>query len=120
MPYQHLYPRVLVSLLLVLFGLTKWARPFAQPFLNLPRGETRSALPTREAPKADIQTQVRVAEAYGQLPLSFEVNKGQTDPRVKFLSRGSGYSLFLTASESVLVLNGPPEKSVLSSREPQN
>ena len=47
---------------------------------------------------------VRLQEAYGQLPLSFEANSGQTDPQVKFLSRGSGYSLFLTNSEAVLVL----------------
>ena len=40
--------------------------------------------------------QPRLAESYGKLPLSFEINKGQTDSRVKFLSRGSGYSLFLT------------------------
>lgn len=37
--------------------------------------------------------------------MNFEVNKGQTDSRVKFLSRGSEYTLFLTASEAVLVLN---------------
>ena len=33
------------------------------------------------------------------LPMFFEANQGQTDPRVKFLSRGHGYSLFLTANE---------------------
>ena len=47
----------------------------------------------------------RIAEAYGKLPLSFEANQGQTDSNVKFLSRGSGYSLFLTANEAVLSLN---------------
>ena len=38
------------------------------------------------------------------LPLFFEANQGQTDARVKFLSRGRGYSLFLTADEAVLRL----------------
>jgi len=47
---------------------------------------------------------VRVADVYGKLPLSFEANAGQTDPRVKFLSRGAGYTLFLTANEAVLSL----------------
>ena len=42
--------------------------------------------------------------AYGRLPLSFEENRGQTDPRVKFLARGSGYALFLTPTEAVLKL----------------
>ncbi len=37
-------------------------------------------------------------------PLFFEPNVGQTDGRVKFLARGSGYSLFLTADEAVLSL----------------
>lgn len=37
-------------------------------------------------------------------PLSFEVNQGQSDPRVKFLSHGNGYSLYLTDSAAVLVL----------------
>jgi hypothetical protein len=55
--------------------------------------------------------QPRLAEAYGKLPLSFEVNKGQTDSRVKFLSRGSGYSLFLTGNEAVLSLRKPGVRS---------
>jgi len=38
------------------------------------------------------------------LPLFFELNQGQTDPQVKFLARGSGYGLFLTADEAVLAL----------------
>lgn len=48
----------------------------------------------------------RVGDAYGKLPLSFEVNHGQADPRVQFLSRGSGYSLSLTSTEAVLTLSG--------------
>jgi hypothetical protein len=36
--------------------------------------------------------------------LSFEANQGQTDPQVRFLSRGSGYALFLTPTEAVLTL----------------
>jgi hypothetical protein len=42
--------------------------------------------------------------AYGQIPLSFEANQGQTDPQVNFLARGSGYALFLTPTEAVLSL----------------
>ena len=38
---------------------------------------------------------------YGKLPLSFEPNQGQTDARVKFLARASGYTLFVTANEAV-------------------
>lgn len=35
-------------------------------------------------------------EAFGRLPLSFEINQGQTDSGVKFLSRSHGYGIFLT------------------------
>ena len=36
--------------------------------------------------------------------MTFEANNGQTDPRVKFLSRAPGYTLFLTDKEAVLSL----------------
>ncbi len=45
-----------------------------------------------------------VMAAYGNLPLTFEPNQGQTDAQVKFLARGSGYTLFLTSNEAVLSL----------------
>jgi Abnormal spindle-like microcephaly-assoc'd, ASPM-SPD-2-Hydin/Beta-propeller repeat len=45
--------------------------------------------------------------AYGNLPLRFEANRGQADPRVRFLSRGSGSELFLADAEAVLVLTKP-------------
>jgi len=48
-----------------------------------------------------------LAKDYGKLPLSFEANRGQTDARVRFLSRGNGYSLFLTDSAAVLSLRRP-------------
>jgi len=54
--------------------------------------------------QASTSNRASVAENYGKLPLSFEANHGQSDPRVKFLSRGSGYSLFLTDSSAVLAL----------------
>jgi uncharacterized protein (TIGR03437 family) len=50
--------------------------------------------------------QARSVPGYGQLPLRFEANAGQADPRVRFLSRGSGYALFLAADEAVLKLGG--------------
>src|ERR1044072_1783973 len=47
-------------------------------------------------------TKARVAENFGRLPLSFELNKGQVDKQVKFLAHGPGYDLFLTSTEAVL------------------
>src|SRR5213594_2663139 len=63
--------------------------------------------------KANQQGQARLVETYGKLPLSFEANRGQTDARVRFLSRGRGYSLFLTSDEAVMVLrDAAPAKPV--------
>jgi len=47
----------------------------------------------------------RVSESYGKLPLQFEANRGQTHKDVRFLSRGPGYSLYLTDREAVLALS---------------
>jgi hypothetical protein len=51
-------------------------------------------------PAASLSPQL--AANYGKLPLGFEPNEGQSDGLVKFLSRGRGYSLFLTGNEAVL------------------
>ncbi|MBI2821710.1 MAG: SBBP repeat-containing protein [Acidobacteria bacterium] len=59
---------------------------------------------THPLPPAGKIARVPVLQAYGQLPLSFEANQGQTDSKVKFFSRSRGYSLFLTAGEMVLSL----------------
>lgn len=61
----------------------------------------------------DAVTQAHVSAAYGQLALSFEANQGQTDASVNFLSRGSGYTLFLTPGEAVLSLAAGEAKDVI-------
>src|ERR1035437_721630 len=45
---------------------------------------------------------------YISSPLTFEPNLGQAAARVQFLSRGSGYSLFLAPNEAVLNLERQP------------
>jgi hypothetical protein len=51
--------------------------------------------------------QGRVEAPYGQVPMAFELNRGQTDAAVNFLSRGQGYALFLTPGEAVLSWRTP-------------
>ncbi|HEY2946633.1 MAG TPA: hypothetical protein VGN09_29635, partial [Vicinamibacteria bacterium] len=46
------------------------------------------------------------AASFARLPLAFEANRGQMDPEVRYLSRGAGYTLLLTASELVMALPG--------------
>ncbi|MEP7337651.1 MAG: hypothetical protein ABI977_07880, partial [Acidobacteriota bacterium] len=45
-----------------------------------------------------------IQENCGKLPLGFEANRGQTSASVKYLSRGAGYTFFLTANEAVMEL----------------
>src|SRR6185369_15138227 len=59
----------------------------------------------------DAATKARVNEMYGQLPLSFEANVGQTHPQIDFISRGNGYTLFLTPREAVLDLRAASASS---------
>ena len=50
---------------------------------------------------------------YGKLPLSFEANQGQADSRVRFLSRGQGYGVFLTATDAVLTLQSRSQRNAV-------
>ena len=95
-------------------------RPHARRRLRLECLEDRTLLSLAGASNDQI------LQAYGQIPLSFEVNQGQTAAQVDFLSQGSGYTLFLTPTETVLSLQKPapaagggaeaPDSVVLSSR----
>jgi hypothetical protein len=62
----------------------------------LTTGQTSGQMP--EAAKQEILAN------FGKLPLRFEANRGQSHPEVNFLARGSGYTLYLTGTEAVLVL----------------
>ncbi len=57
----------------------------------------------------------KLLAAYGKLPLNFEANRGQTDPRVKFLAHGSGYTVFLAGEEATLLLDGQSSEGTTSS-----
>jgi len=74
-------------------------------------------IPTSFTTQLTALRKQKLVASYGQLPLSFEANQGQTGPRVKFLSRGSGYTLYLTPSEAMLTLTRPVERAT-HRREP--
>jgi hypothetical protein len=61
--------------------------------------------------KRSALASARINGNYGNLPMSFEENRGQTDRSVKFVSQGQGYSMFLTPSEVVLSLQSAPPVS---------
>lgn len=55
----------------------------------------------------------RAKQSFSKLPMAFEQNKGQTDPQVKYIARGPGYSVFLTGDESVLKLKSSKEEATV-------
>ena len=94
----------------LMIGWTTFERGIAA---GLPRAERASigaathTLHAKTAPASQIQAanSPSVAERYEQFPLSFEPNRRQTDPSVKFLARGKGYILFLTDKNAVFALD---------------
>jgi hypothetical protein len=87
MRVKHLLPLLLPFLLtLGLLAMISLV-PFAERFVSA-QGST---LPR---PSAD-----------GQLPISFEANRGQAESQVRFLAHGPGYRFFLTPQEALLALS---------------
>jgi Beta-propeller repeat len=65
---------------------------------------------------ASVRSQA--SRAYGELPLSFQPNRGQADRRALFLSSGAGYGLFLTRHSAVLALSQPDQGRTVGSKHP--
>jgi hypothetical protein len=68
-----------------------------------PKSSSSFMRPTPLQAKARL-SQPDARSVLGQLPLIFEANQGQADSRVKFLARGTGYSLFLDETSAVLTM----------------
>ncbi len=64
----------------------------------------RAAAPL-QAPAPAARQSARLRSSLETLPLAFEANQGQTDPQVKYMARGNGYTVFLTASDTVFELH---------------
>src|SRR5260370_37171242 len=99
-------PSRFLCLLTLLLSAIALAQSNPAPPINQ---SARIASPTT-ASQADPKAQAMILDGYGKLPLSFEANQGQTDAEVKFLSRGAGYRLFLTADEAVFSMHGGKPK----------
>jgi hypothetical protein len=76
-----------------------------------PRPELLPAQPKTNSrpslPAPSVAGRKSTEEAYGSIPLSFELNRGQADSTVKYLARGSGYVLFLSGDRALLALGQP-------------
>jgi len=62
----------------------------------------------------------KALEAFHKAPMSFTVNQGQTDERVKFISRGAGYILFLTPDGAVMKLQSAGPVAEQAAQEKDN
>jgi hypothetical protein len=69
---------------------------------TLPSGQLLAAGQTPQP--ANAQQGMQATANYGKLPLTFEANQGQSGAKVKFLSRGQGYTAFLTSGGIALSL----------------
>lgn len=70
--------------------------------INVAGNDTDSAI--------DVSTAKQSAD-YGKMPVLFEQNKGQTDDKVKFVSRGPGYTLYLTQTGAEFSLKSADDVS---------
>ncbi|HVF55990.1 MAG TPA: SBBP repeat-containing protein [Pyrinomonadaceae bacterium] len=77
--------------------------PAGRDALPRPAAQTDAALAS-SASASTPPDNAQARETYGQVPLSFESNRGQTESAVNFLARGAGYTLFLKPTEAVFVL----------------
>lgn len=78
-----------------------------------PRASLRISAPSLKTQPVALSSaaQQKVRAGFAALPLAFEPNEGQADPQVKYLARGTGYKLCLSASEAILAVRKPGDDS---------
>ena len=82
-------------------------------------GMIRPTQQMAQAPQRKIAAPVGTVASYGNLPLLFEANEGQLNSGIEFLTRGSGYTAFLTPAGMVLSFQTQNEGSVETSDNSQ-
>lgn len=90
-----------ISVAIMVLGAALIAHP--APLSARPEKTSGSQTPLAEGGKIS-RAGLQVAGQYGNLPLTFEENRGQAAPDVKFLSRGAGYNFSVTPQGSSLML----------------
>jgi hypothetical protein len=80
------------------------------------RGLREVAMMNSGPAKVQDSARLQVEASYGNLPLSFEPNRGQTDSRVKFLSHAGHRTLWLTNDEAVLAVGRRPRAHLSNGR----
>jgi hypothetical protein len=109
----HLLSLFIVSILLPVWliawqRVTRYGTPKTPGQAQIEPPGPRMVLSAANAGTIQEEDRLRIEARYGNLPLAFEPNRGQTDPRVKFLSRAGSRTLWLTSDEAVLAVGRPP------------
>ena len=86
------------------------SRPAAGLPLSAEPLSTRADGP-RAKVSPDSKDKSRALAVLSSLPVTFEPNRGQADPSVEYLSRGPGYSLFLTQTGALISIQRPLQTS---------
>jgi uncharacterized repeat protein (TIGR01451 family) len=94
-----------VLLLVAGVMLGSGSRRYAQTAMTSASGFPVPAILGKAPSKSNpVKSKPDARALLSQLPLIFEPNQGQTNPSVKFVSRGAGYSLFLDSTGAVLAM----------------
>jgi hypothetical protein len=105
-----------ISMILALLGMTLGILFPLNSFQRVSAADKPLQLSETIKPSAE-----QVEQKLGGIPVYFEENRGQQDKRVKFMTRGGGTQMFLTATEAVYVLRSHDSRvsrvDSLSSRE---
>jgi hypothetical protein len=113
---MHLNSRlpVLHCLLFIFLTLFSFVRP-DQSLIADKIASSKDRLQNSLFKPVDISqtAQARISEALNKFPMSFEINEGQVDSRIQYVSRGLGHTLFLMPTEAVFTVREP--KQTLSS-----
>ncbi len=87
--------------------------------LTILAGTSLEPTPTTSAKAKAAAPAARLERSLTRLPASFEVNAGQADARVRFLSRGAAHMLLLTSDGATLALRTGGGRAEASSRRAQ-
>ena len=106
-PLQKLVVSLLVIMLAMALGLERTRGRTIERLESSPYSQDWKSSKGSDAEDSRALSKDERLKSYGQLPLAFEANQGQSDRQVQFISRGGGFGLFLTSTEAVLALHQP-------------
>lgn len=81
--------------------LLLWALPMSMLPRVVAQPSASAQIKSPDKARGNVEAKMTASKNYAKLPLRFEANVGQSAKPVKFLTRGSNYTVFLTSTEAV-------------------